>query len=80
MAIPKAKTIPLNDAKEILALNRDDITMDLMREFFACHIGENEPKYNTYDKITLPAGRFYNKEAIETTIGKFIFNITKIFL
>lgn len=75
MAIPKSKKLSVMEAKEILALKKEDITMQYIRDLFACRMGEEKPKYNTYDKLTLPAGRLYNKEAIETTIGRFIINL-----
>jgi len=75
MAIPKPKKIEGLKAKEILSLERKDITMDKIRDLFACHFGESEPQYNTYDIIKLPAGRLYNKTDLETTIGRFICNL-----
>jgi len=40
----------------------------------------NRPKarFNTYDKFTLPAGRLFNKTDIETTVGRFIFNLATL--
>lgn len=75
MAAPLAKHIPILEAKELLSLKREDITMDKLRDLFACHMGEESAKYNTYDILTLPAGTYYNKETIETTIGRYITNI-----
>jgi len=75
MAIPRPKRITGLEAKEILSLQREDITMEKIRDFFACHMGQDNPKYNTYDIIKLPAGRLYNKEELETTIGRFICNL-----
>lgn len=81
MAIPKPRKLTLMETKEILAKDPKDISMDYIRDLFACHMGETEPKYNTYDKIVIPArpnDKPYNKESIETTIGRYIINMVAL--
>lgn len=74
-----AKKLSPQEAREFLALTRDDITLDFMRENFACIMGNDAPKYNTYDKITIPRGRFPGQnETIESTLGRFIVNLVVI--
>lgn len=75
MAIEKGKRISASDVREILALEKKDITLPLMRDLFGCKMGQESARFNTYDKFTLPAGRLYNKDAIETTVGRYILNL-----
>lgn len=72
---PKGRLIPDSEAREILLLERDDITLDYIRGLFACYLGQEEPKYQTYDRIILPAGRLGNKDSVETTIGRYLTNL-----
>ena len=80
MAIPKSKTLSLQEIRDcgILEKEKSEITLEYVRDLFACHIGESEPKFNTYDKFTLPAGKLYNKEAIQTTIGRYLTNLVSL--
>lgn len=73
-----SKKLSANDIRELLALEPDELTMDKIRELFACFMGQNAPKYNTYDKFTLPAGRLGNDTPIETTVGRYIVNLLVI--
>lgn len=75
MAIPKSRTLTADEVREITSLSKEDITLDLVRDLFSCKYGESKPRFNTYDTFTLPAGKFFNKTSINTTVGKYIINL-----
>jgi len=64
-----------DEIKEILSLKDSDITMQLLRDYFAIKRGKDFPRFNTFDVFTLPKDRLQNKEEIETTVGRYIFNM-----
>ena len=76
----KQKTITGKDAEYFLNLKPDDITATLIRHTFAKFYDREKKqivdrRFNTYDKITIPAGKFCgNKEKIDTHLGLLIFN------
>ena len=73
--MPTAKrALNPDEVREVLALTKNDINAKLLREYFSATIGK-EARFNTYDTMTLPIGRMYNKEPIPTTIGRFIINL-----
>lgn len=78
MPLETPRKLSLLETKEILAINRDEIDLDLMREMFACTMGQNKPKYQTYDEIVIPAGTEFNgwqtPTAIKSTVGRVILN------
>lgn len=74
MPIIPAKKINQEDIKEILNLKKEDIDINLIRSYFGCHMDQANPRFNTYDKFTLPAGKLFNDTPIETTVGKYITN------
>lgn len=80
---PEPKTISATEQKELLNLTVDDITLSKLTEFFADTVdcsngnksGKKKAKYNTWDKMTIPANYFYDGHgSISTTIGRFIAN------
>lgn len=77
MAIPKSRKLSLAEVRDsgLLEKEKSEITLDYVRELFAVRMGEPGPKFNTYDKFTLPAGKLYNKDAIETTVGRYLTNL-----
>lgn len=78
MAAPKAREITADEKRELLSLTRKDITMSLLQDYFACFHGEDHARFNTYDYFTLPAGAILPgvpKEAIQTTVGRYIINM-----
>lgn len=77
MKIPAPKKLSLTELRdcELLEKEKKDITLTYVRDLFACKMGEENAKFNTYDKFTLPAGRLYNKETIETTLGQYLVNL-----
>lgn len=76
----KQKTITGKDVEYFLNLKPDDITATLIRHTFAKFYDREKKqivdrRFNTYDKITIPAGKFCgNKEKIDTHLGLLIFN------
>lgn len=71
----------LNDQEKefFLGLSYQEISKTLLQNLFASTYDMKqrkriEPKYNTYDLIKLKANDYFNKEAITTTCGLFIFN------
>ena len=75
MAIAPGRKLTMDEKAELLSLERDKITLDLAAEYFACRLGEKKPRFNTYDTFTLLEGQYYNKEKIETTIGRYLTNL-----
>lgn len=74
--IAPARKLTAEETREILVLEKEDITMDLLKDLFAVKLGkQTKPRFNTYDIMTLPKGRLYNNEPIETTVGRFIVNL-----
>ncbi len=63
------------ETKEVLSLTRQDINMSLLKAYFAATLTRKEPRFNTFDTLTLPKGRLFNEEAAETTVGRFLFNL-----
>ena len=63
------------ETREILSLKVEDVNMKLLKDYFAVKLTQKEPRFNTNDTLVLPADTFYNKEQIETTIGRYIFNL-----
>ena len=72
MAIPAARELNANEVRELLSLEKNEITMEQIREYFACVMGKPAAKFNTYDKFKLPAGRLYNEKDEDTTIGRYL--------
>lgn len=68
------RTLTNEETKEILSLTEDDITLDLLRNYFAIRKGQNNPRFNTFDTFILPRNKLYNKEEITTTIGRYLIN------
>jgi hypothetical protein len=69
------RQLTLAETQEVLSLTKKDITMSLLRDYFAIKKGKNKPKFNTFDTIVLSKGKFYNEEKVETTVGRYIFNM-----
>lgn len=78
MGIPTARKLNDNEVRELLSLEKNEITMDYIRGLFGCIMGKPAARFNTYDFFTLPAGRLHNAESIETTIGRYITNLVML--
>jgi len=68
------RTLSQEETRELFSLKREEINSKLLKDYFAIKGDSLEPRFNTFDKIILPKGKWYNKEEIETTIGRYIFN------
>ena len=68
------RKLTMEETEALLKLTKDDIDMNLLRNFFAVRMGADNPRFNTFDTFKLPKGRLFNEEAIETTIGRYIWN------
>lgn len=68
-----ARQINKEEYNYLLSLKEDDITMNLLKDFFAFKKNK-QPKFQPFDKFVLEKGTYYNKEKITTTVGLFIFN------
>lgn len=61
------------DKQMLMNLTRDDITLELLEDFFAETVNK-KARFQCNDKLLLKKDEYYNSEAIETTIGRVIFN------
>jgi len=68
------KILSEKERYEILSLKPDDITQKKLVELFAA-TNKGEAKYSTNDVFRLEANTLYNKSAIDTTVGRYIFNM-----
>ena len=64
---------------KFLALKYEDIGVKKLAELFGTNYNANtkkieDPKYKTGMKLHLNAGEYINKEAVDTTLGIFMFN------
>lgn len=69
----QGKSLNTEEVNYLLNLKSDDITLELLKEFFA-YRKNNKPKFDIKDTFILKKGILKNKEDIKTTVGKFIFN------
>lgn len=70
----KAKEVSATNLKDLMKLKREDITLSLLQKYFA-FTEKSDPIYSPNDYFTLPANKLYNKTAIKTTVGRYIFNL-----
>jgi hypothetical protein len=63
------------ETAEILSLERSEVNMSLLKDYFAASLKRKEPRFNTFDTFTLPKGKLFNAEAVETTVGRYVFNM-----
>lgn len=66
----------LNDKErhEIFSLKPNDITQRKLVELFAAN-RQREARFETNDRFELTSRLFHNKETIETTVGRYIWNM-----
>jgi hypothetical protein len=73
--------VTIEDKKYLLSLKPEDITFDLLVDFFGdkaevkngkTTIGKS--RFEPSDAFTLEAGEYTNKETVKTTVGLFIYN------
>jgi hypothetical protein len=69
------RKLTVAETNRILSITEKDINMQLLKDMFAIKKGVDEPVFNTYDTFILPAKKLYNEERIETTVGRYVFNM-----
>jgi hypothetical protein len=71
------------DREKYLSMSYSDITRTFLADTFAdmvdntnkVNVSKHKPRYNTWDRITVPANYFYKgQKEVNTTIGRFIIN------
>jgi hypothetical protein len=62
------------EVKYVLSIKEEQVVKDLMVELFA-YGKSRKPKFNTNDRFRMPAGTMGSKEAMDTTVGRYIFNL-----
>lgn len=62
------------DVSYLLGLKEDDVTKKLLIDLFA-HGTQKKPRFNPNDKFRLEKGKLGNAETIDTTVGRYIFNL-----
>lgn len=67
------RNLNFDEAKEIMALKPDDITLKKLVELFAA-TSKGEARFQTNDRFILTPGKYTNKQ-IETTVGRYILNM-----
>jgi hypothetical protein len=72
------RKLKTQEANEVLSLKREDVDMQLLRSYFAIKRSQDAPRFNTFDTLTLPKGRLFNKEELETTVGRYLWNMFAI--
>lgn len=68
------RALSAQEVTNLLSLRPEDITLDKLKEFFA-YTRDRNPLFNTNDTFILPANSLYNTTAINTTVGRYIFNL-----
>ena len=61
----------------LLSISHDDINSETIKKLLAS-TSESEAKFEPTDKFILPKNKLYNKEEIETTVGRYIFNVATL--
>lgn len=69
------------EKKELLALTQESLSISLLTKLFGRSTSKSEgkfiikePKFNLRDKMHLDAKEYINIEAVDTTVGSFLFN------
>jgi hypothetical protein len=62
------------DRDYLFSLKESDVTKKLLINLFA-YGTQKKPRFNPNDKVKLPKGKLGNKEDIDTTVGRYIFNL-----
>ena len=61
----------------LLNLKADDVDADTIKSLLANTVDGDAP-FDTTDSFVLPKGRYYNKENVTTTVGRYIFNLVTL--
>lgn len=70
----KPRKISPDEIREILSLDRKSITATKLKDLFANKPTQNA-RFQPNDTFMLPINTFYNKQSLQTTVGRYIFNI-----
>ena len=68
-----AREITPEEKKWLMSLTEEDLTLNMIKDLFAYKLN-SEPKFQPYDKLHLNNGEFYNDSAIDTTVGRLVYN------
>ena len=71
----KGRELTSDEIKEITSLTKKDITNTKLKDLFAVREGQTAAKFQPNDYFTLMPNKFYNKTAIKTTAGRYVYNI-----
>lgn len=74
MELKKSRPLTEDEIKEVLALTPKAITEDLFIDYFA-NKASGEARFNTHDYFTLKKGTLFNDTDIETTVGRYCWNL-----
>ena len=61
----------------LLNLKADDVDADVIKSLLANTVDGDAP-FDATDSFVLPKGRYYNKENVTTTVGRYIFNLATL--
>lgn len=61
----------------LLNLKADDVDADTIKSLLANTVDGDAP-FDATDSFVLPKGRYYNKENVTTTVGRYIFNLVTL--
>ena len=61
----------------LLSINRDDMNSETIKKLLAS-TSEGEAEFEPTDKFILPKNKLYNDQDIETTVGRYIFNLVTL--
>ena len=61
----------------LLNLKADDVDADIIKSLLANTVDGDAP-FDATDSFVLPKGRYYNKENVTTTVGRYIFNLVTL--
>lgn len=72
------REINKEEVQRLISTKPEDISLTLLKEFFA-FTKNKKPLFNPNDTLTLPANTLENKEAIKTTVGRYIYNLFMLY-
>lgn len=70
----KSRILNEKEAKEVLELLPSQIDENIFVGYFA-NRASRKARFKTYDIIEVPPGKVYNKTAIRTTVGRYVWNL-----
>ena len=70
----KKKRLNEKERNKLYALTPEDIKLSKLKEMFA-YKKDKLPDFNPSDTFRLPKGKFHNKSQVDTTVGRYIFNL-----